>query len=417
LFRTGAKNTLYASCVIILLTFLCSFRIAAVLAAPPLETAKAELSGIITTSSTFGRGQALVVQTNEGTFVVKRPISEIYKHGERVSLRGWIKPFSSSKNSENSQNNSGFDEEAFWKSKGAAAELVAADIKKIESASLSLHSLRQLIHDKFKSMPETLRGYLDAMWTGVRYEELNAKHQRWGTIHLLAVSGFHVTLVAGMVEFIFYYLRSRVYIRGFVLSFLIWIYIAVSGSAPSAIRSAFMFQVGIFSGILGRRIHAVNSVAVAASLMLLYSPFLFWNVGWRLSVIAAFTITAISELILNERLKAWTWAFIPPAVFITTYPVVASVFGSVPAVGIVINFFAVPFFGFAFPFISIVALSGVGILQNVTDASLRLYGHIADIFSRIMPWNIPYDSFLSMFCVLFFYWLVYSTMKNKKTFL
>jgi competence protein ComEC len=251
------------------------------------------------------------------------------------------------------------------------------------------------------------------MWTGLRDEELNEKHQRWGTSHLLAVSGFHVGLIAGVMELIFYLLRFRLRVRGIISSFFMWAYILVSGAAPSAIRAACMFQIAIFSGIIGRRVHAVNSVAVAACVMLLYSPFLFWNVGWRLSVIAALTITVLSELIINENLKSWKWAMIPPIVSITTYPVVSSVFGSVPLVGIILNFIAVPFFAFVFPLISLVAL--LGILQNITDASLRLYGHIADLLAWLLPWRIPYDSFLSMFCVLFFYGLVYSNLRKNKT--
>jgi competence protein ComEC len=408
MFRTEAKNTLFMMFMIVTLTTFCSIRIALVLDKAPPETAKAEFSGIITMNSIFGRGQALIVQSNEGVFLIKRPIGESYKLGEILSLRGWIKPFSSASNEEKS---SGFDEETFWKSRGATAELVATNIKREEPGVLNLHSLRQLIHDKFKTMPESLSGYLDAMWTGFRDKELESHHQRWGTAHLLAVSGFHVGLVTAATGLIFSFLRNHARVYGFILSFFMWIYVIVSGAAPSAIRAACMFQVAVLSGALGRRVHAVNSVAVAGSLLLLYSPFLFWNIGWRLSVIAAFTITALSEIILNENLRKWTWAMIPSAVYLTTYPVVASVFGSIPAVGIIINIVAVPFFAFAFPFISFAAFFSV--LRNITEASLRLYGNISDFLAWIIPWYIPYNSFLSMFCVLFFYGLILSTLKNR----
>ncbi|MCL1875970.1 MAG: ComEC/Rec2 family competence protein [Synergistaceae bacterium] len=357
-------------------------------------------------SSAFGRGHALIVQTGEGDYLVKRPKDENYNLGEALSLRGWIKPFPVI------DDNSKFDEAKFWKSKGVRAELAVSSIERGTSGEANLHSIRQWIHDKIKSIPNTLRGYLDAMWTGLRDAELNEKHQRWGTSHLLAVSGFHVGLIAGLIESIFYFSRFRFRLRGIISSIFMWMYILISGAAPSAIRAAFMFQTGIIAGIIGRRVHAVNSVAVAATAMLLYSPFLFWNVGWRLSVIAALTITALTEIILDKKFKPWTWSIIPPAVTITTYPVVSSVFGSVPVVGVVLNLIAVPFFAFAFPFISIVAF--IGVLQNVTDASLRLYGYIADFFTWILPWRVPYNTFLSMFCVLFFYGLMCSVLKNRE---
>ena len=408
LFRTEVKNTRFVSIVIVIITVICSLRIAAVLNIPPHEIERAEFSGVVTMSSEFGRGRALIVQTDEGDFLVKRPIKEEYKLGEILLLKGWIKPFQIKKEGSN------FDEAAFWKAKGVKAELAVSNIEKEIHKEFSLHSLRQFLHDKFSSIPATLRGYLNAMWTGLRDKELNEQHQRWGTSHLLAVSGFHVGLVAGILELIYYFTRFRLYTRGVLSSFIMWMYIFISGAAPSAIRAAFMFQAGIISSVLGRRVHAVNSVAVAASAMLLYSPFIFWDVGWRLSVIAAFTITALSELILNEKLRGWTWAMIPLAVSITTYPVVSSVFESVPVVGIILNYIAVPFFAFTFPFISIIALLGVGVLQNITDASLRLYGYMADFLAWVIPWHIPYNTFLSMFCVLIFYGLLYSTLRRQK---
>ena len=404
LFRSKAKNPLFASFIIVLLTVLCSLRIALVLTAPSPQTARAEFNAVVTMSSAFGRGQAIIVQSSEGDYLVKRPSNEIYMLGETLALKGWIRPF------QNAEDNSKFNEATFWKSKGVLAELVVSSINKEASEGFNMYSLRQMIHDRFKLIPETMRGYLDAMWTGFRDSELNDKHQGWGTSHLLAVSGFHVGLIAGIIESVFYFFRFRARSRGVLLSFLMWVYVLISGAAPSAIRAAFMFQVGIIAGVLGRRVHAVNSVAVAASIMLLYSPFLFWNVGWRLSVIAALTITALSHIILDEKLRSWTWAMIPPAVYLTTYPVVSSVFESVPFVGIIINFIAVPFFALIFPFISLVAL--LGILQNITDAGLRLYGYIADYLAWLFPWRLPYNSFLSMFCVLFFYGLIYTSLKD-----
>ena len=56
-----------------------------------------------------------------------------------------------------------------------------------------------------------------------------------------------------------------------------------------------MIQTALLAELLGRPRSSVNSVAVAAVSLLLFSPYLFWNVGWRLSVLAALLIAAVLE--------------------------------------------------------------------------------------------------------------------------
>ena len=74
----------------------------------------------------------------------------------------------------------------------------------------------------------------------------------------------------------------------------------------------------LFRSLLGRPRSSVNSVAVAAVSLLLFSPHLFWNVGWRLSVLAALLIAAVLE---EGSLRGTAfWIVLSPSIWLISFP-------------------------------------------------------------------------------------------------
>ena len=93
--------------------------------------------------------------------------------------------------------------------------------------------------------------------------------------------------------------------------------------------------------LIGRKANGVNSVSVAGVLLLLWRPFLFWDIGFRLSVLSALTIAMMPR-------RKITWLIISTVVFLVTFPQVAYTFRSVPAVGVILNTVAPYYFFVAF---------------------------------------------------------------------
>lgn len=409
IFRAGWELSIVVALAVT--TIFCSVAIVYSLFSPPPENGRIESEAIIADVRKFGWAQAVTLKTDSGTFVMKRQKNEVYRLGETLYVTGWIRNFTP-KVSEKSS----FREDLFWRVRGVSAEISASDVKRVSG----IVTWRGRLHNAFSNFPPLLRGYLNAMWTGVRNTELQSKHSRWGTVHLLAISGFHTGIVAWGGSFIFAFIRSR-RLRGVLISALLWSYIAFAGAPPSAMRAGMMFQTALLSGLIGRPVVAVNCVAVAAFCLLTYSPFLFWDVGFRLSVVAAFTITAItSQSFFRDKISDserplfrtfWRYCSISTAVYFGTYPIVASTFGGVPAAGIIINLFAVPFFLFIFPFISIVAISGIFI--GVAESLLSSFESVSDFILFLIPWRIPWNLYLSVICVVFFMWIVLSSAKHR----
>jgi competence protein ComEC len=212
------------------------------------------------------------------------------------------------------------------------------------------------------------------------------------------VSGFHVGILAAGASCLF----KRGKRRFFGLSALLWLYILLTGASASAARAGLMIQATLLGELVGRPGSTINSVSLAAVILLLRSPFWFWDVGWRLSVLAAMTIAAAVERLGPED---WLlWLGVSPLVWFVTLPQVSWTFGASPWVGMLINLAAPPFFSFALVVASFVALlclggiPGAAFVAEILEGTFALWGMIADTAARLIPWQAEWDPFTSYCC-------------------
>ncbi len=116
---------------------------------------------------------------------------------------------------------------------------------------------------------------------------------RTGTIHALAISGQHLTLLAAMLGAVLtYVLRAppRVTIA-VVLGFVVVYCLAVtaggaSGSSPSIFRATIMIAIYSIGRLVSREPRTLNSLAIAAVVVLCLDPGDLMNVGFQLSFAA-----------------------------------------------------------------------------------------------------------------------------------
>ena len=238
-------------------------------------------------------------------------------------------------------------------------------------------------------LPPLMRGHLLAAWTGGRDPDLALSHRRWGTSHLLAVSGFHVGLVAAVVLTLAGPSRAGL----LVASFFIWAYVLLAGAPASAVRAALMVQLYLVGRQVGRGGGGMNAVALAGLILLLWRPWWFWDVGWRLSITAVLTLTALPEV------GRWpTLLLAGPLVWLTTAPVAAQVFGPVPLAGIVVNLAALPLFAFLLPLASLAALPalmgwpGGTMMARFGEDLFCLWAEGADAVAAFLPGAVSFTA-------------------------
>ena len=363
-------------------TLLCSWRIYAVISEPPPENVIfIGETGTVTDVRQWGKVYATVIDTEaRGKYVTFLRFPN-FTNGARIKFDGETRNFRAKRN------DSDFDEARYWRARGVNGVISLHNPDELPER-FSLPLMRHKLSRKLSIyMPNLTSSYLRAVWTGERDSELTNKHRSWGTSHLLAVSGFHAGVVLMLAMFIFGG-------NAVALSVILWGYIFLTGASSSAVTSVLMIQLWLCGRIFGRKSEAVNSVSLAGVLLLMWSPYLFWDIGWRLSVISALLISAMLQ-------GGGSWLMISPAVWLVTFPQTAYTFGGVPIAGFLLNMIAPMYFSFAF---TIASLGGFLRLINfplshyfimIAEGIFILWEKTADLCLRVFPQVLGWNYFLA----------------------
>ena len=118
-----------------------------------------------------------------------------------------------------------------------------------------------------------------------------------GTTHIIALSGFNVTIIIVAVYFLFLgILPKRI---NFIFSSLVIIgFVLATGAASSIVRAAVISIMLLFGKSLGRRADQTNILLLAALLMVIVNPFILnFDVGFQLSFLAFAGLIYISPIL------------------------------------------------------------------------------------------------------------------------
>ena len=124
-----------------------------------------------------------------------------------------------------------------------------------------------------------------------------------GTVHLLVVSGLHV----GILAFAIWVVVSSGFISrrwGILLTaLLVVIYAAIAGGRPPVIRATVLILLGLISLLFARRATIVNLLAVAALVVLIYSPGELFRSGTQLSFLCVAVLAGFGRLVENQKAR------------------------------------------------------------------------------------------------------------------
>lgn len=156
-----------------------------------------------------------------------------------------------------------------------------------------------------------------AMLLGQKQELSEAQEEmfvRSGTMHLFAISGLHVSGIALAVHTLLGLLRLPRAARFVAGTAVLWMFVQITGAAPSAIRAFWMITCLLGARELRVPSNGVAALTVSALGVLVVEPHQLFSAGFQLSygIVAALLLYGVP---LQERWKAaWRpWALVPPA--------------------------------------------------------------------------------------------------------
>lgn len=119
-----------------------------------------------------------------------------------------------------------------------------------------------------------------------------------GLSHVLALSGFHLTIVLTILNGLL--LRGVLPLawrRGLVVGVVpvLWGYVLLAGSPASLVRAAVIATVVQLCVCRGRQMGLENALASAACLMLCFDPFALMDVGFQLSFLSMLGIALVAQ--------------------------------------------------------------------------------------------------------------------------
>lgn len=211
----------------------------------------------------------------------------------------------------------GFSYRAYLARRGIYAMMDTSDVVVLDAHQanpvleglLALRSRvhRLILHHLPEPQASLLSGILLGLEQGIPPETLSA-FSRTGAIHIIAISGFNLTLAAGVITLIVRRFLPR-QVTLLVAWLGIWGYVLLVGASPAVLRAGVMSSVMVLAQAAQRRVHGPTSLAAAVVLLSCFNPTILWEVGFLLSVAATVGLLCYAPLLaraLTQRLAAVT---------------------------------------------------------------------------------------------------------------
>lgn len=122
-----------------------------------------------------------------------------------------------------------------------------------------------------------------------------------GTIHMLAISGLHIEMIASALLFFGALAQAPQKRLLLAVCIIVWAYTLLCGANPPVLRAAIMLSLAYLARVLGWQFSSLNNLATTAFILLVYRPGILFEVGPQLSFIAVAVLILSSENITKRQ--------------------------------------------------------------------------------------------------------------------
>lgn len=209
----------------------------------------------------------------------------------------------------------GFDfaRDLYFKEIGAVGKVSALTIVKPAKRFFEREAVNKRID---AVLPETTKGVAKALVTGSSKSiplQITGNYRDAGISHILAVSGFHMSFLAGLIFFavrsvlaliprisLYYNTKKIAAVCALLCCFF---YLHISGASYATQRAFIMIAFILTATLLNRHALSVVSVAWAAFFILLFTPEALFSAGFQLSFAAVTALICAYEAGINKYVR------------------------------------------------------------------------------------------------------------------
>ena len=235
---------------------------------------------------------------------------------------------------------------------------------------------------------EKEQGVAEALLIGYRNDldkDLVQAYSNTGVVHIIAISGLHLGMIYGLLFYIFSFFKRYKWVhllKPFIILFVLWAFTLIAGAVPSILRSAVMFSFIVIGEVINRKTNMYNTLAASAFCMLVYDPFVLWDVGFLLSYAAVISIITFMQPVYrwlyfqNKILdKIWRLSSVTISAQVLTLPIVIFYFHQFPNYFLITNLLVVP-------------LSGLILYGEILLLCVSFIKVLATVIGKILYWLI-----------------------------
>ncbi len=247
-----------------------------------------------------------------------------------------------------------------------------------------------------------------------------------GTIHIIALSGYNVTIVAEGVMKLFGLIFSQIISIIFGILIII-LFIIMTGLSATAVRAGIMAIILLFGRLTDRTYDAGRALVIAALLMITYDLRTLTDISFQLSFLATAGVLFITPKVISwvhfvpMRLKLRELVATTIAATISVLPILLYITGIFSVVSLPTNVLILPFIPLTMFFSFI-----IGILGFISPILALPFGYIAHLllvyilsiihFFASLPFaSFTTKSFPLIITILVYIFLIWWVFGNKKT--
>ncbi len=307
--------------------------------------------------STFGQNIIVDFQNEKISVLLQVPQYPEYKYGDLLEITCTVKAIENLSAGEAGKDDS-FDYHMYMAKEGVLYQCEKSKIKKVGENGGSfllgkIIAMRRIFENKINQVLPQPEGALAIGLllggSGGLSKEIQSDFSRTGMTHIVAVSGYNVTIIAE-------YLILLGIALGLWRKQAIWfaivgiaLFVIMSGLPASAVRAGVMSGILLWAMKNGRLSSCENAIIFAGAIMLFLNPLLLrWDVGFQLSFLATLGIVLTSDFWEKSFVKQHKALGISEAITLSlsaqifVLPIIAYNFHLTSLISLLANVFILP---------------------------------------------------------------------------